>query len=258
VSDREEVYERTRALEEEAENLRTSNDALRRENEELRKPPPEPPPPRPAPVPVPRRTLPPIGKGEAAELVRTALAPTWFAAGWALLFVLWLPWFVFLLWRFGHLGGGGLMIGVYGTVLGYPAVYFALLLGVRALEVGASRRWLASLPIHFDATAYQWSLGISRSSRDLTLTLHFVERPTDDEREEILAEVRKVRGVAFSKWEGPRLVVGSPTLRTARVGKRGKPFYDNVRVHRWFRRVVGRALVPVARSFAVEKMTVSG
>lgn len=255
--DRDALLARADAADAEAERLRDDNERLRRDLERAKQAPPPPerrrdPTPRPALAPAdPDDQVPPgttLMTPEAlAEHALTSTGAEWGAA--------------ILVGLGAAVGGilgekvlGGSWMVLVGVASGGGA---GLLLGL--MMMGASRdgqrRWLHRLSLPIDHVGYKELLGVGRVRRRITLHVWVSSMP-EHRRAGVVDAIRAVFPETFVRWDGDRLELLSPTLDTWRRNKYAAGF-NNMPVHRWFRHVVDRALLPALEGRKVERAEIA-
>jgi hypothetical protein len=249
--DREALLQRAEALEREAERLRRENqelrdrrDAARALRAELRARAAKPAAATWAPLRVAPATAAPVDPD--VGLQDAALAARWGELAWKL----GLP--MILVGCAACMVIGGLIEGPLGYVIAIPGCFglaFGLLLVIKLIarwEARRERRWLAALPLPLDQPGYLGLLSVRAKER--FVTVRFTPRDPVSPVDAALAAAvaRGGRDVASAAWQGDHLVIQSVTFKTSSY-HRGKTSYDNVPVHRWFRRLVDDVLGPIAK-----------
>lgn len=147
--------------------------------------------------------------------------------------------------------GGYALIGV---VPGLALVAFVVN-RIFQWDLERQRAWLRSLPYAAPLPDYEAILSQTYLfTAQLVVEAEFKE-PLPLERLETLraAAVGALRG-ASAAFDGDRLCIVSPPLKTAFSGRTST--YDNVRLHRWFRRCAERALRPIHEAHALARIRV--
>jgi hypothetical protein len=143
---------------------------------------------------------------------------------------------------------------VIGGMLGYWVVDRAISRIIATREL----RWLASLPWTFDLPSYVAQLNEESMERALRIDVELVA-PIGIANRSSVFDARGL-GRATVEWTGDRfLSIQCPTVKTEWVPPGpafGLPSYSNGRVHRWFRRCVKRALLPLYGACRVRSVRV--
>lgn len=160
-------------------------------------------------------------------------------------------------WLAGFVAGGAVMAvtGFFFPPIVIPflaagalgSVYLHIF--VRDRHAMRTARWLAALPLAIDVPAY---LDRIANRFDETLVVSITVADVTDEDKPLLA--RAVAGAvatASTSWVDDALVVTSPRLQTCYRGSKGSRSYHNAKPHRWFVRLVERALLPIAASHRI-------
>jgi hypothetical protein len=251
--DHEAAIARAEALEREAAELREKNQALERENEVLaaeRERLAEQ-------VAEPKRALARVA-GEPPEVREAALAPqdpgrlvssalhahTGLAVAGAAAPMLILP-------ALAALAGSGVL-----AVIALPAgliASLALLPFFNALDEQRERSLLRELPLPLDVAAYLELLDRPQPRmKELRVAVELESVPDPQAGNLMIRAVTTTMPDADARLDGQTLVITSHPIR-ARAGRHP----DNVRLHRWFRRLIAHALLPIARAHAIRRVTVA-
>ncbi len=145
------------------------------------------------------------------------------------------------------------LAGVYFPLEGDPIVQNVAILvcvgvGVMVLRsfdrwcLETQVRWLRSLPFEFDQDVYFAALGTDHGmSATVTVRVIFESAPPESERQTLADVIVGVSQHTDASFDGAVLVARSPSLKTESRSKNGS-IRNNGRVHRWFRKLAGRAL----------------
>jgi hypothetical protein len=148
-----------------------------------------------------------------------------------------------------------LMAAIFGTTawaLGLallavlPAVAI-MLRGLNTTDERRERKLLAALPLPLDVPGYLAFLDAYHG--DTCVVTVRIELATEPDAETARLLVGAAGG---SRLDGNTLVITSPTLRS-----RSGDAADNVRIHRWFRRLIARVLLPIAAAHPVTHISVA-
>jgi hypothetical protein len=148
-------------------------------------------------------------------------------------------------------------VGVTGGPL-VLMIGFAIFIGVRwlrslmAFDERRERQLLASLPLPLDIAAYLAYLDQPRApAASVTVRVELEREPDDAARAQIVRAVAHAQPDAKGRIDGSVLTVTSHAIQTEIAGKP-----DNVHLHRWVRRLIARALLPIAAAHPVRRITI--
>jgi len=220
-----------------------------------------------APKPAAARGAPPSGSGRDPSLANKALSWPWSRVVWGVGLGAVLPAVIFGSGQaiFHALSPRSATEHVVATALVvFPvAAYVFGLYVLRVRVIGAEsrreRRWLAALEFPFDFDRYFSVLSKAQARQAVEVALRFVRELSEDERQLVAERVRHGScRIASVCWRDGKLVIASPVLKTRFKGVNGGPPEDNVRIHRWFRRLARAVLTPLARAHPVEDVQLDG
>ena len=143
----------------------------------------------------------------------------------------------------------------WGGFVFIPAMLAALVVAwqlvalVRRVEARAQRRWLDELDLPLDRGAYLALLARKRYSNPITMRVELAAEPAPEDRQLVRRVVTGATPGATAAWRGAPLTITTPTIETRD--------FNNVRIHRWFRRFERDALRPLARAFPLASITVA-
>ena len=280
--DRDALLARAEALEREAERLREENESLRtaadaeraaaearaeteraveaKRAEVARMAKRAPAPSRPKPAPSRSRPT-----GQFGELADDSMSPTWSKLTWVLGFVLLLPAILAVALALIELFGAmrapkfiSVPIGLALFVLyflGHVFGFVALCGWIARIEARHERRRLAALPIPIDLDGYRRVMGTAQAEKVLEVRVTFATDHPDPDRQTIAAAARAGRRVASAGWSSDELVIRSRPIVTSFHSKKAS-WNNNVKVHRWFRRLARKTLVPITRAYPMASVRV--
>lgn len=257
-SDHEAALARADALEREADELRRQNQALRRDGQAAR-----------AEAAEARRALEALATRDpgvveprerarapsrAVRLQDEALAVTT-PVGLIQAGLIVAPTAVSLMLFAGRIGVLAALPGLVAGVLAAGLVAGGLLGGRAARE----RRWLDELPLPIERTAYLTLLGTAHGEETvLVVRVELAAEPDDDTRALLERAVRGAMRGGTAAFTGSALLIHSPPLQTrfavGRTTSATRPY--NGEIHQWMRRLIRRALLPIAQVQPVARIQV--
>jgi hypothetical protein len=144
--------------------------------------------------------------------------------------------------------GGFFAITVFAVLAGGVLLLRRLI----GFDERRERALLASLPLPLDIAAYLAYLDEPRTpAAYVTVRVELESDPDDSARAQIVRAVAHAQPGAKGRIDGSVLTVTSHAIRTETSGQP-----DNIRLHRWVRRLIARALLPIAAAHPVRRITI--
>jgi hypothetical protein len=113
-------------------------------------------------------------------------------------------------------------------------------------------------PIGLDVAGYVAFLGGRYDgSKVVQVNVHLAAEPGPETRALLAAAIAGAMSAPVATlYDGATLIVRSPPIQTRFEGGRGPAVKTNAGLHAWMRRLIERALVPIARAHRIERVTV--
>jgi hypothetical protein len=144
--------------------------------------------------------------------------------------------------------GGFFVIAGLGALAGG----ITLLRSLVAFDERRERELLASLPLPIDIPAYLAYLDEPHiPTAHVTVRVELEREPDGPTRAQLLSAVAHAVSDSRPRFVESVLTITSLGLRTETSGQP-----DNVRLHRWVRRLIARALLPIAAAHPVRRITI--